>query len=298
MTTTQTPPAVKPEEHPVAPYLRMDRMPHIWCPTCGIGSVVRCFAQALEDEEVDLDKTSIVSGIGCTGRVAGYMNLDAFHATHGRAIPFATGLKLGRPELNVVVFSGDGDLSGIGGNHFIHAARRNMDLLVVLVNNFIYGMTGGQNAPTTPETARSSTMPFGNFEAAFNLPHLAASCGATYVARWTCLHIRRLTWTFEEALQRKGFRFIEVIAPCPTLYSRLNKLGTGLSRMRFYHDNSEIRHGADTKDVAIGFQEPIVCGKFVDEERPTFGELMDSHYGEVLGDDYQPMPPEGGFLHE
>ena len=116
------------------------------------------------------------------------------------------------------------DLSGIGGNHFIHAARRNLDLLVILINNFIYGMTGGQNAPTTPVSARSSTMPFGNFEPPFNLPHLAASSGASYVARWTCLHIRRLTWAIEEAIERKGFRFIEVIAPCSTLYARLNKL--------------------------------------------------------------------------
>jgi len=286
------------EQHPIAPYLRMDRMPHIWCPTCGIGTVVRCYAKALEESGVDLDKASIVSGIGCTGRVAGYMKLDAFHTTHGRAIPFATGLKLARPELLVTVFSGDGDLSGIGGNHFIHTARRNMDLLVILVNNFIYGMTGGQNAPTTPLTARSSTMPFGNFERPFSLPHLAASCGATYVARWTSLHIRRMTKSFKEAIQRKGFRFVEVIAPCSTLYARLNKLGTGFDLMRFYHDNAEIRHGADTRDVDIGFQDKIVCGKFIDEERPTFLEAMHEHYTKILGDRYVPMPPEGGWIHE
>jgi 2-oxoglutarate ferredoxin oxidoreductase subunit beta len=196
------------------------------------------------------------------------------------------------------VFSGDGDLSGIGGNHFIHAARRNMDLLVILINNFIYGMTGGQNAPTTPLTAKSSTMPFGNFEPPFNLPHLAAASGASYVARWTCLHIRRLTWTLEEAIQRKGFRLIEVIAPCPTLYSRLNKLGTGLNEMRFYHDNARIEHGVDTRELDIGFHDSIVCGKFIDEDRPTFSELMNDHYGGVLGDEYVAMPPEGGWLHE
>ena len=285
------------EEHPVAPFLRMDRIPHIWCPTCGIGTVVKCYASALENSGLNLDKVSIVSGIGCTGRVAGYMNLDAFHSTHGRAIPFATGLKLGRPELQVTVFSGDGDLSGIGGNHFIHAARRNMDILVVLVNNFIYGMTGGQTAPTTPVTARASTMPFGNFEPPFNLAHLAASCGANYVARWTCLHIRRLTATFEEALSRKGFRFIEVIAPCSTLYARLNKLGSGLDLLKYYYDNSEIRHGADTRDVDIGFQSKITCGKFVDEDRPTFLERMQEHYRAKLKDKFVPMSPEGGWLH-
>jgi len=286
------------QEHPIAPFLRMDRIPHIWCPTCGIGTVVKCYASALERSGLDLDKVSIVSGIGCTGRVAGYMKLDGFHATHGRAIPFATGLKLGRPELNVTVFSGDGDLSGIGGNHLIHAARRNINLLVIMVNNFIYGMTGGQNAPTTPQTARSSTMPYGNFERPFNLPHLVASCGAGYVARWTCLHIRRLTDTFEEALQRKGFRFIEVIAPCSTLYSRLNKLGTGLDLLRFYHDNAEIRHGADTRELDIGFQERIICGRFVDEERPTFSEMMHAHYKQTLGERYMPMEPKGGWIGE
>jgi 2-oxoglutarate ferredoxin oxidoreductase subunit beta len=286
------------EEHPIAPFIRMDRMPHIWCPTCGIGTVVKCYATALGQSGLDLDKVAIVSGIGCTGRVAGYMRLDGFHATHGRAIPFATGLKLGRPELLVTVFSGDGDLAGIGGNHFIHAARRNMDLLVILVNNFIYGMTGGQNAATTPLTAKSSTMPFGNFERPFNLPHLAACCGATYVARWTSLHIRRMTKSFKEAIQRKGFRFIEIVTPCSTLYARLNKLGTGLDLMRFYHDNAEIRHGADTRELDIGFQDRIICGKFIDEERPTFLDMMHEHYRKTLGDKYVPMPPEGGWIHE
>ena len=298
MKTTEETVEISQQEHPIAPYIRMDRMPHIWCPTCGIGTVVKCFATALGETGVDLDKTAIVSGIGCTGRVAGYMKLDGFHATHGRALPFATGLKLGRPELLVTVFSGDGDLVGIGGNHFIHAARRNMDLLVILVNNFIYGMTGGQNAATTPPEAKTSTMPHGNFERPFNLPHLAATCGATYVARWTCLDVRRLSKSMGEAIQRKGFRFIEVITPCSTLYARLNKLGTGLSLMHYYHDNAEIRHGADTRELGIDFQDRIVCGKFVDEEKPTFLEMMHTHYRKTLGDRYVPTPPEGGWLHE
>lgn len=284
-------------EHPLAKYLRTDRFPHIWCPTCGIGIAVKCFAEALDVLDYDIDKLAVVSGIGCTGRASGYMKVDSFHATHGRAIPFATGLKLGRPEMEVVVFSGDGDLSGIGGNHFIHAARRNMDLVVILVNNFIYGMTGGQNAPTTPLTAKTSTMPFGNFERPFNLAHLAASCGASYVARWTTLHVRRLTRAFQEVMNRKGFRFIEIIAPCSTLYGRLNKLGSGFDLMRFYLENSEIHNGADTRDVNIDFQSKIVCGKFIDEEQPTFIEMMNDHYREVLGDRYIPMPAEGGWIN-
>jgi 2-oxoglutarate/2-oxoacid ferredoxin oxidoreductase subunit beta len=283
--------------NPVEPFLRSDRMPHIWCPGCGIGTTVNCFARALIESGADLNKVAVVSGIGCTGRVAGYVKMDSFHSTHGRALPFATGLKLGRPELTVAVISGDGDLMGIGGNHFIHAARRNMDLLVILVNNFIYGMTGGQNAPTTPLTARSSTMPLGNFERPFNLPHLAATCGATYVARWTSMHTAQMTRTFTEGLKRKGFRFIEVIAPCSTLYARLNKLGTGLDLMTYYRDNFEIKNGADTRELDLDFQSKIICGKFVDEPRPTFLEAMEAHYRGALGDKYVPMPPEGGMLH-
>ena len=149
---------------PVEPFLRTERMPHIWCPGCGIGTTVNCFARALIASRVDLNSLALVSGIGCTGRVAGYMKLDSFHTTHGRAIPFATGLKLANPRLNVVVYSGDGDLSAIGGNHLIHAARRNIDLKVICVNNLIYAMTGGQTAPTTPGHAITSTNPYGTFE--------------------------------------------------------------------------------------------------------------------------------------
>jgi 2-oxoglutarate ferredoxin oxidoreductase subunit beta len=139
-------------------------------------------------------------------------------------------------------------------------------------------------------------MPFGNFERPFNIPHLAASCGASYVARWTCLHVRQLTKAIGEGLRRKGFRLIEVIAPCPTLYARLNKIGGGLDLMRFYHDGAEVRHGANTRDVDIAYQQRIICGRFVDEDRPTFIEMMHEHYRRVLGNRYVPTPPEGGLL--
>ena len=272
--------------NPVETYLRMDRMPHIWCPGCGIGTTVNCFAQALSGSGADLDKVAIVSGIGCSGRVAGYLNLDSFHTTHGRAIPFATGLKLARPELKVVVYSGDGDLTAIGGNHFIHAARRNVDMTVILINNFVYGMTGGQVAPTTPLTATASTAPYGNFEQAFNLPYLAESCGAVYVARWTAYHVRHLAKAMKEAFAKKGFSFIEVLAPCPTLYSRRNKLGDGLDQMKYYKEQSEIKHGADTKTIPLEFQGKIILGKFVDRERPTYLETMNEYYAKRLGDAY------------
>src|SRR5574341_2294644 len=205
-------------EHPAEWALRSDRLPHIWCPGCGIGIGLGTFTQALKEAEVSLDRLCVVSGIGCTGRVAGYVKCDSFHTTHGRAIPFATGLHLANPELEVVVFSGDGDLAAIGGNHLIHAARRNLDLTVICINNFVYGMTGGQMGPTTPQGAISATSPFGNIEYAFNLPHLAASCGAVYVARWTVLDIVKLKKSMQEALNKKGFSFIEIMSPCPTLY--------------------------------------------------------------------------------
>jgi len=272
----------------VEEFLRMDRMPHIWCPGCGIGTTVNCFAHALETSGLELDKVAVVSGIGCTGRVAGYINLDSFHTTHGRAIPFATGLKLANPKLKVVVYSGDGDLTAIGGNHFIHAARRNVDMTVILLNNFIYGMTGGQVAPTTPLTATASTTPHGNFEESFNLPYLAESCGAVYVARWTAYHVRHLTKSIKEALLKKGFSFVEVLAPCPTLFSRRNKLGDGLDQMIYFKENSEIKNDADTKSVSLSFQGKITVGKFVDKDRPTYLDAMNDYYSKKFGEKYTP----------
>ncbi|MBI3949692.1 MAG: 2-oxoacid:ferredoxin oxidoreductase subunit beta [Acidobacteria bacterium] len=264
----------KASNHPLDRLLRTDRLPHIWCPGCGIGVALKSLLMALEESEMPLENVAMVSGIGCTARAIGYVKFDAFHTTHGRAIPFATGLKLANPILNVIVFSGDGDLASIGGNHFIHAARRNIDLTVICVNNFIYGMTGGQVGPTTPLTAKSSTTPYGNFEYGFNLPHLAAASGAVYVARWTVFHVRRVISAIHEAIAKKGFSFVEVISPCPIGYLRRNKLGSALDMMRYYKANSEIRHGANPADVGIELQGKIVVGKFVDIERATYHEMM------------------------
>jgi len=259
-------------------YLRADRMPHIWCAGCGIGPAVGCFTRAIDRAEINPDNIALVSGIGCSGRVAGYVELDSFHTTHGRALPFATGLKLGNPELNVVVFSGDGDLAAIGGNHLIHSARRNIDITVICINNYNYGMTGGQLGPTTPLEARSSTSPYGNFESPFNLPYLMAAGGATYIARWTVMHLRQLERSIAEAMVKPGFSFIEVIAPCPTLYGRMNKLGQGIDELHSYQERCVVRNWADPKDTAIGLSGPILVGKFVDANRPTFWD----YYTNVL----------------
>ena len=263
--------------------LREDRMPHIWCPGCGLGTILHCFLSGLYKSGLPRDKVVVVSGIGCAGRVAGYVTLDSFHTTHGRPIPFAIGLKLANPELKVVVFSGDGDLIAIGGNHFIHAARRNIDVTVICVNNFNYGMTGGQLGPTTPIGARTSTSPYGNSEQPFNVPYLAAASGAVYVARWTAMHVRRLEQTIAEALLKRGFSLVEAIAPCPVLYGRMNRQPTGLDQMRYYRENSIIRHGADPKDTDIGFNGKIVCGKFIDIERPTFSDLQEEALRKTFG---------------
>lgn len=275
-------------EHPLESWLRMDRIPHIWCSTCGIGIAVTCFVEAVKKSQIPRDDISVVSGIGCSGRIAGYVKFDSFHTTHGRAVPFAVGLKLGNPKLKVVVFSGDGDLTSIGGNHFIHTARKNIDITVLCINNFTYAMTGGQLAPTTPPTAVATTAPYGNYETPFNLPALAASCGAVYVARWTALHVRRLTNSISEALQKKGFSFVEIICPCTTLYARKNKLGSGLDLMKFYHDNSVICNGADPREVDIQFQSKIKIGKFIDQDRPSYLESYNSYLQEKLGDKFKP----------
>jgi 2-oxoglutarate ferredoxin oxidoreductase subunit beta len=280
--------------HPMDDLLRGERLPHIWCQGCGLGTALTTFIGALQwlekNKGWDLDKVAVVSGIGCTGRIAGYVRLDSFHTTHGRAIPFATGLKLANPDLKVVVISGDGDIAGIGGNHFIHGARRNLDITVVCVNNFNYGMTGGQVGPTTPHEARAVTAQYGNFEYPFNLPYLAAASGASYVARWTVLHARQLEWTLRDALAHPGFSFIEVIAPCSTAYARWNKEGRGLDEenlgrrgleiMKHYQKVGRTINDTHPKDADIKVNDKgeiteIIEGEFLNESRSDLKAAMD-----------------------
>jgi len=279
--------------HPMDDLLRGERLPHIWCQGCGLGTALTSFISSLQwlekNQGWDLDKVAVVSGIGCTGRIAGYVRLDSFHTTHGRAIPFATGLKIANPELKVIVISGDGDMAGIGGNHLIHAARRNLSITVVCVNNFNYGMTGGQVGPTTPHEARAVTAQYGNYEFPFNLPYLAAASGASFVARWTTLHARQLDWTLRKALNHSGFSFVEIIAPCSTAYARWNPEGKGLDPenlrrrglevMKHYQNIGRTEHGVHPKDAHIKVNESgevieIVEGEFLQESRPDFIEAI------------------------
>ena len=259
--------------HPLERLLREGMIPHIWCEGCGNGIILNCFVRALEEIEIDVNKVVVVSGIGCIGRLSGYTNTDSYHTTHGRAIAFATGAKLANPELKVAVISGDGDLFAIGGNHFIHAARRNVDIQVICANNFNYGMTGGQYGPTTPLDAWTTTTPYGNIEHPFNLVHLAAASGAIYVARWTTLHVRRLTESIKKVLQKRGFSFIEVITPCPEIFGRRNKMATGIEMMNWFKSVSEIRNYSDPAKAEIS-PEKIIVGEFIDIEKPTYDYLL------------------------
>jgi 2-oxoglutarate ferredoxin oxidoreductase subunit beta len=260
--------------HPIDSLLRADRLPHMLCPGCGIGTVIHGYVHAIAASGIDEDKHVCVSGIGCSGRAAGYVNVDSYHATHGRAIPFALGIAVHNPDLNVTVISGDGDLTAIGGNHLIHAARRNVNLNVICINNFNYGMTGGQVGPTTPLGAKGTTAPDGAVEQPFNLPYLAKAIGAVFVARWTVLHVREFQDAVLRAMKKTGFSFIEVLAPCPTSFGRYNKLGDGAHELEIYRERCRIENGArNLEDLDIDLideSKSITVGNFVDIERKPF----------------------------
>lgn len=265
------------EKHPLDDIIRADRLPHIWCSGCGIGIAMRCYAQAILESGIPVNQHVVVSGIGCTGRVAGYMNIDSYHTTHGRAIPFASGMKLANPDLMVTVFSGDGDLAAIGGNHLIHAARRNVDIKVICVNNFNYGMTGGQTGPTTPFGARGTTAPYGNPELPFNLPYLLAASGANYVSRWTTLHARQIKQEVLDTFVKPGFTFIEVLAPCPIGFGKSNNIDTGLEEMELYRERCVlVNDGVQMEEYGIDLREerPIYVGNFIDRDQLPYRAVV------------------------
>lgn len=224
-------------------YMRIDHLPHIWCPGCGNGILMRDVAVAIEelieDPEVHLNREEvvIVSGIGCSSRAAGYMDFNSIHTTHGRAIAFATGIKHANPALEVIVITGDGDCSAIGGNHLIHAARRNLGITVICFNNNIYGMTGGQYSPTTPNLDKATTAPYGNIDRPFDIAQLAAGAGATFVARGSAYHCRETIDLIKEGIKHKGFSLIDAYSVCPTYYGRKNKKGDAVDMLKWQKEN-------------------------------------------------------------
>lgn len=205
-------------------YIRENKLPHIWCPGCGNGIVMGALVRALEKNGVDENKAVIVAGIGCSSRMPGYMDFNTLHTAHGRALAFATGVKLAKPALQVIVVMGDGDAAAIGGNHLIHAARRNIDLTAIVVNNSIYGMTGGQYSPLTPTGMKATTAPYGMVEPNFDLCELVKGAGGTFIARSTVYHAKQLGDLIAEAMQNKGFSLVEAISTCPVSFGRRNKI--------------------------------------------------------------------------
>jgi 2-oxoglutarate ferredoxin oxidoreductase subunit beta len=240
---------------------------------CGNGTVITCTLSAIDTMGWKKEDTIFVSGIGCSSRAPGYIITDSLHTTHGRALAFATGIKLANPALHVVVFTGDGDLAAIGGNHFIHACRRNIDLTVICMNNMIYGMTGGQGSPTTPVGAISTTTPYGSGEAAFDLCGLAAAAGANYAARWTSYHVKELTHAVRAGLESPGFSFIEVLVQCPTNYGRRNKFREVMNQIDYFKSHAMLVQKADRmrNEGKTIPDDMFIVGEIAKRDRPALG---------------------------
>jgi len=261
-------------KHPLLKYLRQEILPTTHCPGCGGGQVLNAFVNALNDLEVDLKDIISVTGIGCSSWIPSpYLKCDTLHTTHGRAVAFATGVKVMKPDTHVVVIAGDGDLSGIGGNHLIHAARRNIGLTVFLVNNYIYGMTGGQVSPTTPFGVPTITTPYKNAEYPMKIAEVVAASGANYVARWTTYHVRKMIKAMKEALQKKGFSFIEIISQCPVSFGRRVGLRDGVAFMEHFKEISvPVKKAKKMSEKEL--EGKIVVGTLVERDRIDFTETL------------------------
>lgn len=251
--------------------LRESALPHIWCAGCGHGIVLHSLLRAMVDLKLDPTKTVMTSGIGCSSRIPGYVNVCSLHTTHGRSLAFATGVKLANPELTVIAAMGDGDCAAIGGNHFIHACRRNIDICAIVMNNNIYGMTGGQASPTTPEGAMSTTSPYGQLEPQFDLCKLAVGAGATYVARTTVAQPKAIEGYIKKGIQKKGFAVIEVVTYCHTQFGRKNRRPRPIDNIEWLRNNSvPISKAKEMSEEEL--RGKIVVGEFVDIERPEYVE--------------------------
>lgn len=255
---------MKPLQH----YLRGRFFPHIWCPGCGHGTVLNGLIRSIDELGLSKNEIVMVSGIGCSARISGYVDFHTLHTLHGRALAFATGVKLNRPELTIIVPMGDGDGLAIGGNHFIHAARRNIDMTVLIMNNRIYGMTGGQFSPLSGCGTQATTAPFASIDSAFDVVELARSAGASFVARTTTYHVHELQQLITKAITHKGFSVVEVMSQCPTHYGRRNNVGETVEMLTAYKDGTA-RLGSKALEER---DDLIPRGVFVDEERPEYCE--------------------------
>jgi 2-oxoglutarate ferredoxin oxidoreductase subunit beta len=267
-------------------YIRETMWPSIFCTGCGVGNVLNYTLRAIDAVGLDIDRTVFCSGIGCSSRLPGYIDADGLHTTHGRAIAFATGVKVYKPELQVIVFTGDGDMAGIGGNHFIHAARRNVDMTVICINNHNYGMTGGQVSPTTPVDDLSTTTPYGNPEQPFDLCRLAIGAGAPFVARWTMGYPYETIAAVEGAIRTKGFGFVEILAPCPTGYGKANQLADAPSNWEWYKQHTITRlELAELPPEERARNQKIVIGTLWQEDRPEYVETWQALVGRLQAED-------------
>jgi len=268
-------------EHPNLKYIRGKRLPHMFCQGCGCGQIMDALLFAIDELKLDTRKMVAIGGVGCSSRIPAYLDMYAIHGIHGRTLAYATGVKLVKPELKVVVLTGDGDCASIGGNHLIHAARRNLDVTVIMDNNGVYAMTGGQMAPTTAGGMYTTTTPRGNFERSFDVCKLVETAGATYVARWTTAHPAALIRTIKQALTHRGFSFIEVVAQCPTIYGRHSlHIADPVKNIEYLQQNSVTRDQAAkmSSEELIG---KIVVGKFVDKELPTLEDCYRQMEAEI-----------------
>ncbi len=261
-------------------FLRLKQLPHVWCPGCGNGTIVHALIQSIIDLKLDQDKVVVVSGIGCSGRTPFVLDFNTMHTTHGRALAFATGTKLAKPELTVIAVMGDGDASAIGGNHFIHACRRNLDMTAVIFNNGIYGLTGGQLAPTTPLGKRSTTSLAGSIEPAFDIVKLSLGAGAPFVARTTSFDHKQMTSFISRAISHRGFAVVDVLTACPTYFGRLNDVSEPFDMLHYLRDTTAPMEACGGPgDMPPGSLMPI--GVFRDEERTDYGTLYGHRMAEA-----------------
>jgi len=256
-------------------YLRHHKkFPNVWCAGCGIGIVLGAIIRAVDKLQLDKNDVALISGIGCTGRMPVYVDFNTMHTTHGRALAFATGLKMVRPEMKVIVVMGDGDALAIGGNHFIHAARRNIGLTAIVVNNLTYGMTGGQYSPTTPTNARATTAPYGHIEQPFPIAELATVSGAAFVARSTVFHVQELEKQITQAIAKEGFSVVEEVSYCHTTLGRFNRWGTASDMMRRLKEQSiPLKRAEKMSDEEK--DNKVVRGVFTDRDIPEYTKLYD-----------------------